>query len=80
MTLTVANILTVFTSRTYLKQKRNELYRSGNMFCVLQVSLHAPSVSSTLPPFSLAKISHTLALSSANTHSRVHSLNLAQPH
>ena len=67
MTLTVTTILMVFTSRTYLKQTRNRLDRSGNMFCVLHLSSYTPPIASTLPPpFSLATF-HTLSLSIVQT-------------
>jgi hypothetical protein len=77
------SILMVFTSRTYLKQTRNSLDRSGNMFCVLQPSLYTPFhyLNRIHPsPFSFVKISHTLALSRSLTHAHIHSLNLAQSH
>ena len=77
------SILMEFTSRTYLKQIRNGLDGSGNMFCVLQPSLYTPFhyLNRIHPsPSSFVKISHTLALSHSLTHPHIHSLNFAQSH
>jgi len=77
------SILMVFTSRTYLKQTRNGLDGSGNMFCVLQPSLYTTSHYPNRihpSPFSFVKILHTLPLSRSLTHSHIHSLNFAQSH
>lgn len=72
------SILMVFTSRTYLKQTRNGLDGSGNIFCVLQPSLYTTFhyLNRThLSPFSIVKISHSP--SQSFPHSLSHSLSIS---